>query len=166
MANKNEHGQSLIEVSAALALISMLVCGFMSVYTLSATGFDREYRQADIQYSVRRARQSIAEDFAQGNSFSILTSPGGEIIADGATGNYLRIVQTDQQVNYYAISGQLYRDTSTSPPVPVAQNITRVCFYSPGPNCLGIQAEASSGQQTLILKTQCSSRIGGQGFLK
>lgn len=145
---RDETGMTLVEMLVALALTGIIFTGFMSVYWFASYAFEREYCQADIQYSARQAKDKVFNDVRESKSFCIL---------DGGT--ELRLTKNDTQVHYYVRNEQLYRDDDISPPSPVACNIKEVYFYSSAPGLLEITITSTIEEQEFILEAACASRL-------
>jgi prepilin-type N-terminal cleavage/methylation domain-containing protein len=69
-------GMTLIELIAALALVSIVASGLISVYWYGASAFKREGLQADAQYDARAALDRISIDVAECSDLEVRDKNG------------------------------------------------------------------------------------------
>lgn len=75
----SETGMTLIELLIALALISIITSGLISVYWCSASAFNREGLQADAQYDARLSLGKIITDVGECTDMAV-TDKSGSIL--------------------------------------------------------------------------------------
>jgi len=156
MNSTGEKGFILLEMLFSLALAGIVMAGVLSVYWFTSHIFGQETNLSDLQYSARQAKDFIVKDCKYSKNIIILASPGGEEVPEGEC---LYLVKDFEVVDYYVSNKQLYRDSSTSSPLPVAENIESVTFTSPTPGLVEICIKASNAEEDFILRTSVKSRL-------
>lgn len=154
-----EKGMAFAEIILALALAGVIGSGLLSVYWCCSAAFERQNNQAEVQYSARQGRQSIAKDFYSSSSFFLKNTNLGHEIEARETGHCLHLVQENQTIEYYVYGQQLYRNPSAAFPGPVAECIAELTFVQSSPTTIEISILAASGDQKYCLDSRCSLRI-------
>lgn len=72
----SETGMTLIELLIALALVSIIASGLISVYWCTASAFNREGLQAEAQYDARLALDKIISDVGECNGIEVKDKNG------------------------------------------------------------------------------------------
>lgn len=119
-----------METVLALFLFLLIVHSVMAVFWYSFLITQQMQQQAELQNSVRRARQYLSSDLAKSNLVQVKDAFG----QNAATGPHLYLTSGADLLHYYQYEGQLFRDTATGSPLPLAEYIDSVSFSQQDPS--------------------------------
>jgi len=156
MTLTDEKGFILLETLLSLVLAGIVTAGLFAVHWLVFRAFEQETALSDLQYSIRQAKDFIIEDCKYSKSITVLESPGGKETPEG---NCLHLIKDFEVIDYYASNKQLYRDSNTSSPLPVAENIEGITLTNLGLELVEIQIKASTAGENFTLQTSVKSRL-------
>lgn len=144
-------GTTLVEMLVALALSSLLMGGFVSVYWSGSYIFAEQAAYAEAQYLVRSSVQQMAADIRRASTVAILDN-GAQLSLVSVSGEVVR---------YYRYNNQLFREGITSrgtARVPIAENISGLQFKGTA-SLVIFSIEATVGGQSDQLSTCVNSRL-------
>ncbi|MCX5780429.1 MAG: prepilin-type N-terminal cleavage/methylation domain-containing protein [Firmicutes bacterium] len=147
-------GTTLVEMLVALAISSLLMGGFVSVYWSGSYIFAEQAAYAEAQYSARSSVQMMAVDIRRASTVAILDN-GAQLSLVSASGELVR---------YYRYNYQLFREGITgrgTARVPIAENISGLQFNGIA-SLVIFNIEATVGGQSYQLSTCANSRLADQ----
>lgn len=153
----NEDGFTLLEVLLALALFGLVVGIIMTVFWNILLQSSQMQTRAELQYDARQCRQYLMSDIEDSVSFTINNTQGNP--AD--QGCHLYLVTSAGIIHYYTYNKQLYRDTTAGTPLPIAENILLVSYFTYSADVLVFEICASKG--TLQYDLETAGRINRYG---
>lgn len=178
-----EKGFTLIELLVALALVSIVAAGLISVYWIGASAYNRENLQADAQYDARVAMDKISSDIWECEVVKVQNYNGTEVAA-GTPGLQLFMIKkedgvgTDGKVYITYRMGEpnkiLYRKRDVpsapgEPPVvaPITINPVNIAFTDKGSGLIEItlkiladEKKIDDEENTLFqLSNRCQRRM-------
>lgn len=142
---QGQSGFTLMETVLALFLFLLIVQCVMAVFWQAFLATERTQLDAELQYSLRRTRHHLGPDLAR--CCQVQVKDALEQNAD--SGPHLYLTMTGEMVHYYLNNGQLYRDTSTGSPLPLAGHIDSLTFSQRDSGWLVLQVAAVQGQSRL-----------------
>jgi prepilin-type N-terminal cleavage/methylation domain-containing protein len=162
---KGEKGMTLIELLLALAMVTAVGAGLFSAYWMANNAFEQQLSGSDVQYSSRTAMQWIVNDVLQlakdseENSIRILDE-GKKLHLNV---QYIKDEQIQcAQVEYYLDDNTqwFYRDESSKPALPIAENIENVNFcYNYNLDFLNIELMAEIAGHSFTLNSAVTPRV-------
>jgi len=180
--HKEEKGLTLVEMILSLALVAMVLSGFMGVFWFGSKAFGNENSSAYIQYEARRGRDVMLNDIRCSESLNVYTNFGDEsTVAAGSSGSCLEAVVCEVDglnteytgVYYYEEHGNMYRhcydlkdisnqdDDVHIAKTPVAENIDSLSFVKPfaGTGLIEFSINAKMDDSIFLLEGSCRSRV-------
>ena len=148
--DKNHAGQdgfTLLETVLALFLLLLIIQGVTAVFWHSFLIARRQQELAELQYSARRARQYLSLDLAKASQVQIKDSSGQNALS----GPHLHLTISTDMVHYYQYGGQLFRDTATGSPLPLAEHIESLSFSQPYSGTMLCRIVAAGANSSLEL---------------
>lgn len=172
-----EKGITLVELLVALALISIVAAGLISVYWIGASAYNRENLQVDAQYDARVAMDKISSDIRECEAVEVKDA-GGVEVTDGTPGSQLFLIKKedgagkDDKVYITYRMGEsnkiLYRkrDVPSVPkeiPVvaPITVNSVSVAFTDKGSGLIEITLKILDNKENTLfeLNNRCQRRV-------
>ncbi len=146
--NSNEEaGFTLIEVLLALAIGSLVISGFLSVFWAASNAYEKGVTASDIQYMARRGINDIEKDIKEAAGVAI-SNEGTELVLNK---------DTENEIIYRANNKNLYR-VAKGTSVPIAENVRKIQFKEVDNGLVEVQLEVESRRQEYVLSTSVFPR--------
>jgi prepilin-type N-terminal cleavage/methylation domain-containing protein len=169
-------GITLIELMVALALISIIATGLISLYWTTASAYNREYLQTEAQYDARVGMDKICKDIRECIDLTgglEVRDAAGNAVAEGTilyleTNEAVNGIDTDCKIIYVVDNnGILHRqryifltnEFKDSPPLTV--NKVEMLFTKLGNGMVKIKMKVKDdeGKTLFELNNQCKRRV-------
>lgn len=141
-ALQGQSGFTLMETVLALFLFLLIVQCVLAVFWHAFLATEHAQINAELQYAVRRARHHLGSDLARCSQVQVKDASG----QNADNGPHLYLTVNDEMVHYYLYNEQVYRDTSTASPLPLAEHLNSLSFSQSSPGRLECLVEAVQGQ--------------------
>lgn len=138
---QGQAGFTLLETVLALFLFLLIVQSVLAVFWHAFLATERAQINAELQYAVRRARHHLGSDLARCIQVQVKDASG----QNADNGPHLYLTVNNEMVHYYLYNEQLYRDTSTASPLPLAEHLDSLRFSQSSPGRLECLVEAVQG---------------------
>lgn len=143
----HQQGFTLIEVLLTLAIGSIVIIGFFSVFWATSNAYEWGVTSLDIQYMARRATNDIEKDIKEATSINI-DQESNRLVLNG---------ERENEIIYYVRDGNLIK-THKKASLPIAENVKVIKFTQSTNGLVEVMVEAESQGRKYTLHTSVYPR--------
>lgn len=137
----------------ALAILGLLLTALFPLLWFARSTATHQQEKAEVQYTICQARYFLVNDLRHSCNVFIKNSRYGAVEEEGS---WLLLEMEGELVDYYVWDGQLYRDSSNAPPLPVVENLEDFYCRHSAPGLITVRFGAVSGQARMESTASCS----------
>ncbi|NLB88900.1 MAG: prepilin-type N-terminal cleavage/methylation domain-containing protein [Syntrophomonadaceae bacterium] len=144
----NQKGYTLIEVLLALAIGSIVIMGFFSVFWSTSNAYEWGSTSVDNQYMARRAMRDIEKDIKEATSININQEAKQLVLNE----------ERENEIVYYVREGNLIRSYKKAS-LPIAENVKDIEFEQSDNGLVTVMVEVESQGRKYILNNSVYPRV-------